>query len=73
MLERHEGDPERGARDAELVDEAELGDALARLEGTAQQELTEPECRLRRLRVLLVTARHRSLPGRLRIGLRASG
>ena len=58
VLERHEGDPERRPGDAELLDEAKLGNALARLEGSLEQELAEPERRLRRLRVRVVAAWH---------------
>ena len=60
VLERHEGDPERRPRDAELLDQTELGNALARLESPIEQELAEPERRLRRLRVRVVTAWHRN-------------
>ena len=34
VLERHEGDPERCPRHAELLDQTKLGNALARLEGS---------------------------------------
>ena len=47
--EGHQRDPERRPRHAELLDEPQLGNALARLEHSAQQEFTEPEDRLRRL------------------------
>ncbi len=58
VLERHERDPERCPRDAELLDETKLGNALARLEHSVEQELAEPERRLRRLRVRVVPAWH---------------
>ena len=37
VLERHQGDAERCPRDAELLHEPELGDALARLEGAVEE------------------------------------
>ena len=58
MLERHERDPERCSGYPELFDQTELGNPLARLEGPVEQELAEPERRLRRLRVRVVAARH---------------
>ena len=58
VLERHEGDPERCPRDAELLHQPKLGNPLARLERPVEQELTESERRLRRLRVRVVTAWH---------------
>lgn len=60
VLERHERDPQWRTGDAELLDQTKLGDALTRFEGSVQQELAEPEGRLRRLRVGVVTARHRN-------------
>jgi hypothetical protein len=60
VLEGHECDAQRRSRDAQLLDEAKLRHALARLERAAQQELAQPERRLRRLGVLLVPAWHRA-------------
>ncbi len=37
VLERHQGDAERCPRDAELLHEPELGNALARLEGAVEE------------------------------------
>ncbi len=39
VLERHEGDAKRRPRDTELLDETQLRNPLARLEGSVQQEL----------------------------------
>ena len=50
VLERHECDPERRPRDPELLDQAKLGDALARLERSVEQKLTKAERRLRNMR-----------------------
>ena len=58
VLERHECAPERCTRHAELLDEAKLRNPLAWLEGSLEQELAEPERRLRRLRVREVSAWH---------------
>ena len=58
VLERHQRDPQRRPRHAELLDEPQLGDALPRLERAAQQQLAKTQRRLHRLRVRRVAARH---------------
>ena len=60
VLECHEGDPEWCPRHAELLDQTELGNTLARLECSVEQELAESERRLRRLRVGVVSRVARS-------------